>query len=371
MPGRSLPGLPTRSRLAKRYEPHADYGFFGPDSVTWRVWSYPTSLVLGFARSVTIEHLDPNLTAAVAQSGGVKYRPHTRYGRTVRYFSLVAFGATEPTAKAADVLVKVHTKAIGHDPVTGGTYDANRPDSQLWIHMTAWHSILYCYEKFGPGRLSAQDEAQYWLECARAAELQTIDPDSVPRSRAEVAAYFEEWRPRLASSEAAQDLVDFILGLHVALPSDLPKWQRVAAAPAIWVLRKGVVATYPRYVRKMFDLKQGPVMDAFIVPANRVLHRGLARITPLNFYFLNIIAPAAVPVVAPVLLGIAPISPTVMTPREAQARYGYDVPAQAHQDLRDRQHQRVFEQQVPASDEGLIESEEHIGAMGNAYGMPV
>lgn len=127
----------------------------------------------------------------------------------------------------------------------------------------------------------------------------------------------------------------------------------------------------PRYVRKMFDLKQGPVMDAFVVPANRLLHRGLARITPLNFYLMNTIAPAAVPVVAPVLLGIAPTSPTVMTPREAQARYGYDVPAQAHQDLRARQHQRVFEQQVAASDEGLIESEEHIGAMGNAYGMPV
>ena len=25
-------------------EPGEDYGFFGPDSVTWKVWSYPTSL---------------------------------------------------------------------------------------------------------------------------------------------------------------------------------------------------------------------------------------------------------------------------------------------------------------------------------------
>ena len=124
--------------------------------MTWKVWAYPTSYILGFARSVTIEHLDPNLAAAVVQSGGVKYRPHTRYGRTLRYFGLVSFGATEPAAKAADVLVKVHSKAIGNDPVTGGTYDANKPSSQLWIHMTAWHSILYCYEKFGPGRLTRQ-----------------------------------------------------------------------------------------------------------------------------------------------------------------------------------------------------------------------
>ena len=107
----------TRKQLAKRYDPPADYGFFGPDSVTWKVWSYPTSFILGFVRSVTIEHLDPNLAAAVIQSGGVKYRPYTRYTRTLRYFGMVMFGATEPTAKAADVLVKIHSKAIGNDPV--------------------------------------------------------------------------------------------------------------------------------------------------------------------------------------------------------------------------------------------------------------
>ena len=36
-------------------EAHEDYGFFGPDSVTWKVWSYPTSLMIGFQRSVVVE----------------------------------------------------------------------------------------------------------------------------------------------------------------------------------------------------------------------------------------------------------------------------------------------------------------------------
>ncbi len=210
----------TRKQLAQWYDPPADYGFFGPDSVTWKVWSYPTSFILGFVRSVTIEHLDPNLAAAVIQSGGVKYRPYTRYTRTLRYFGMVMFGATEPTAKAADVLVKIHSKAIGNDPVTHGTYDANQPSSQLWIHMTAWHSILRCYELYGPGRLSAEEEAQFWVECARAAELQTIDPATVPRSRDEVRQYFADWRPHLATSEGAQDMARFILSLEVALPPE-------------------------------------------------------------------------------------------------------------------------------------------------------
>ncbi|GGC74891.1 DUF2236 domain-containing protein [Hoyosella rhizosphaerae] len=358
-----MPSLHTTKQLIEKYEPAADYGFFGPDSVTWKVWSYPTSYILGFARAVTIEHLDPNLTAAVVQSGGVKYRPHTRYGRTLRYFGMVAFGATEPTARAADVLVKVHTKAIGTDPVTNSTYDANKPSSQLWIHMTAWHSILYCYEKFGPGRLSAEEEAQFWKECARAAELQTIDPNTVPRTREEVIAYFEDWRPHLASSEAAQDMVDFILRLDVALPPDMPKWQKLAFAPALELLSAGVIATYPQYMRELLNVKQSPLTDQLAVKVLKPFHAVVARTNPLKFWLMELIAPQAVQVAAPAFLGIPPLNPITMTPREAQEKYGFDAPNDAHKDMRAKQYDRVFGKGLTPSDEGLIESEQHIGSI--------
>ncbi|MFC7617561.1 oxygenase MpaB family protein [Actinokineospora soli] len=113
---------------------------------------------------------------------------------------MVAFAGTEATVKAADVLVKVHSTAVGIEPGSGEPYDANDPASQLWIHLTAWHSILYAYEKYGPGRLSPEDEARYWADCATAAELQTCDPAAVPRDRAGVRAYFERTRPQLAGS---------------------------------------------------------------------------------------------------------------------------------------------------------------------------
>ena len=56
-----------------------DEGLFCADSVARRVWSYPTSALLGFLRAVTIEHLDPDLTAAVDSSGQVLSRPALRY----------------------------------------------------------------------------------------------------------------------------------------------------------------------------------------------------------------------------------------------------------------------------------------------------
>lgn len=356
----------TRKQLREKYEPMADHGFLGPDSVSWKVWGHPTSYVLGFARSVTIEHFDPNLAAAVVQSGGVKYRPSTRYGRTLRYFGMQLFGGAEQTARAADVLVKVHSKAVGNDPVTGSTYDANDPESQLWIHVTAWHSILKCYEMFGPGRLSAEDEERYWAECVEIAKLQTIDPERVPRSRDEVHAYFEEWRPRLAASEAAQDMIHFIMPLSVALPPSMPGWQKQALAPAMWLMSKGVISTYPRYMRDMANLRQGRVVDAIALVGNKALHALFARSVNAQLALFSLLAPQAVEIAAPAILGIPPVSDRVWGVREAQEHFGFAVPAEAHHELRARQRERVLEQGVAPSDEGLVESEQHIGSMATA-----
>ena len=51
-----------------------DYGFFGPDSPSWKVWASPTALI-GFQRAVVLEHFDPFLAAAVADSAGIYTDP--------------------------------------------------------------------------------------------------------------------------------------------------------------------------------------------------------------------------------------------------------------------------------------------------------
>jgi uncharacterized protein (DUF2236 family) len=54
-----------------------DYGFFGPGSPSWKVWTAPTALI-GFQRSVVLEHFDPFLAAAVADSAGIYQDPRRR-----------------------------------------------------------------------------------------------------------------------------------------------------------------------------------------------------------------------------------------------------------------------------------------------------
>ncbi|WP_433032993.1 oxygenase MpaB family protein [Actinomycetospora sp. CA-053990] len=285
---------------------HADYGFFGPESVTWKVWSYPTSLALGFLRAVVVEELDPFLLASVAQSGQVQARPRLRYDRTMQYFATVKFGDTASVLAAADTLMKIHARAIGTDPVTGRPFDANDPDSQLWIHLTAWHSILYTYEVFGPGKLPAHEEEQYWEECARAAEFQTIDPADVPRTREGIRAYFEAYRPRLIASEVAQGMMDFLLDADaIVLPPELPAPLRRLFTAAT---RRAVIATLPRWMRRLGGTPQPAVVDALAVAVTRPVIRLLAASTTLQLALLKVASPRTVPVLEPVLRG-TPRSP--------------------------------------------------------------
>ncbi len=182
--------------------------------------------------------------------------------------------------------MKVHSKAIGIEPLSGNRYDVNDPHSQLWIHLTAWHSILYAYERYGPGRLSAQDEASYWADCVTAAELQTCDPADVPTTREGIREYFEMMRPRLAGSEAAQSMMDFLLNGEVMFPLAI----------------------------------------------------------------LGLMSPSTRKVMAPIFLDVPPERPETLTPPQARERYGYNKPSEAHLEWRERQQARLLVGDAPSDD---------------------
>ncbi|BBX93403.1 DUF2236 domain-containing protein [Mycolicibacterium boenickei] len=343
-------------------QPMADYGFFGPDSVTWKVWGHATTPIIGLQRAVVVEELDPALIAAVDTTGANYDRPRTRYDRTVRYFAMVAFADTESVLKAADVLVKVHSKAIGTEPLSGNKYDANDPHSQLWILLTGWHSVLKAYELYGGGKLTAEEEARYWQDCARAAEFQTCDPADVPRTREGINAYFEQMRPHLAVSEAARAMMDHLLNAKVVLPP-APRLARPAVEILNWFLRAGTIATMPRWMRRLSGFDQPRLVDWAVRPVLKLGFGVVNRVPRLKLLVAKIIAPSVVPIAGPYIMGIPPRSNEVLSPEEGRRRYGYPKPADAHQELRARQHERVFGQGQLPSDEGLIESQTYLGSL--------
>ena len=350
------------SKKRKHVAGHEDYGFFGPDSMAWKVWGHPTSLTVGFQRAVVVEELDPALVASVNATQAIMQRPRTRYDRTIRYFAMVAFADSRSATEAADVLVKVHSKGIGIEPLSGKPYDANDPQSQLWIHLTGWHSVLYAYEKYGPGKLSEDEERQFWQECAVAAELQTCSPDDVPRTREGVREYFESMRPRLAGSEVAQRTMDHLLHADVMFPP-MPAVLRPAAWVVSRVLRAGTLATMPRWMRSLGGLRQPRLVDALITPLLRTTFRIVSLSPRIQLMILGRISPMTVPVVKPYLLGIPPNNPEIVSPEEARERHGYDKPVEAHLALRAKQTTKVFGEDGTPSDEGIIESQPILGSI--------
>ena len=304
-----------------------DYGFFGPGSVAWRVWGYPTSLTVGFQRAVVVEELDPFLLASVEATNKVRTQARTRYDRTIRYFATVAFADSRTAVKASEVLMKVHAMNTGVEPVSGKPFDANDPDSQLWILLTGWHSVLYAYERYGPGKLSAEEEREFWDACAVAAELQTCDPDKVPRTREGIRDYFEEVRPRLAASEATQAMMDHLLTADVIFPP-LPSILRPGAWVVSRIQRAATIATMPRWQRKMAGLRQSRIVDVLVTPVMRISFRVAALSTALQLRILKLISPGTVPIVEPVFREIKPAREEKLTPAEAFDHHGVPTPAE-------------------------------------------
>jgi uncharacterized protein (DUF2236 family) len=287
-----------------------DYGFFGPGSPTWKVWTAPTALI-GFQRSVVLEHFDPFLAAAVADSAGIYSDPRGRLDRTLAYFLIVAVADGRTAVEASDRLMRVHAKATGVEPITGRRYSANNSSSQLWIHITGWHSVLKCYERYGPGPLSPAEESQYWAESRIAAELQTCKPSDVPGSRDEVRQYFVEVRDNLCTSERADRAMRYLL--YTPRDRGFRLWvgSRILAPAAI--------ATLPGWMRRTGGFDQPAFVDAAAAPAARAFVRGLmlADSRPLVAMARRLV-PHTAKVLTAHLAAPPPVEPRTVTPAEAR-----------------------------------------------------
>ncbi|QLY29321.1 DUF2236 domain-containing protein [Nocardia huaxiensis] len=291
-----------------------DYGFFGPGSPSWKVWTSPTA-VIGFQRAVVLEHFDPFLTAAVADSRGIYSNPRSRLDNTFAYFLLVAIADGRTAIQASEHLMHVHAPMTGIEPISGKRYAANSPETQLWIHITGWHSVLKAYEVYGPG-LTAEEEARYWEECAIAAELQTCKPEDVPRTREGVREYYAQVRSRLCTSEAAEE------GMHHLLRTSPRNGAGISFALGSRVLSLASAPITPMWMRKLGRYNVPRIVDPLVkIPARLIVWLftlfgsfGLIKAAPF-------IAPMAGQILAQHLKFEEPTVRETITPARARELY--------------------------------------------------
>jgi len=159
---------PTRS-LADA--PRADDGYYGPNSVSWRVFSDPGSM-LGAKNAVFLQMLDPGMMTHFERVSMTNEGPAAmaaRFDRTSAYLRDAIFADKAHADAAARHVDMLHERATWTNPETGEVVSAKQPEWQRWTWWTYIWSAVRGYQEFGPG-LSTADSDRVVVESRQGAE---------------------------------------------------------------------------------------------------------------------------------------------------------------------------------------------------------
>jgi uncharacterized protein (DUF2236 family) len=237
-----------------------DAGVLGPTAVAWPVVSHPGALIGGL-RALIVQSLHPLAMAGVDQHSDYRSRALQRLQRTALYVAAGVFGDTATAEAAGERVKRMHRKVRGTDPVTGRSYSADDPDTQVWVHSVEWHSFLAAHRVFGPP-LMPDEEDRYIAEGVPIAALVGTPRELVPASVAEMRDYFASVRPELRMSPAARQAIDFVV--RPPLTRELLPYQ----AP-LRVYSNAALALVPRDLRRLAGIDRPRAVDAAAIAAAR------------------------------------------------------------------------------------------------------
>ena len=232
-------------------------GFFGPDSISWRVHGDP-SFSVGGLRALLLQALHPVAMDGVARnSEGFRTEPWPRLARTAAYVDTLTFGTRREALRAVRRVRGIHRPLGGTEETSGRAYRVDDPDLLLWVHCCEVDSLLSVARRAGVP-LTDDDADRYVAEQVTAAVLVGVPEAGVPRSSAGLERYFTAVRPSLVATTAARDAARLVL-----LPP-MPAWVRflTPARPAWGTLASLGFATLPRWARRMYSLPGFGLTDA-------------------------------------------------------------------------------------------------------------
>src|SRR5438876_6754149 len=189
-----------------------DYGYFGPDSVTWKIASEAV-ITLGGSRAVLMQLAHPLVAEGVSAHSSYMTDPFGRSARTFILRQMLAFGSRATAHRAARTINRLHTHVYGTLPeqagayIKGAPYKARDPELLLWVHATLIDTILYTYPLF-VGPLNQQEQEQYYQESKTLASLLGLSPQDMPETVHDLRQYVDEMvhSNRLAATPQSRQL---------------------------------------------------------------------------------------------------------------------------------------------------------------------
>jgi uncharacterized protein (DUF2236 family) len=230
---------------------NGDAGWFGPDSVAWRVQSDPSMFVAGIA-AFALQLLHPLALAGVADHSAFAEDFVGRVQRTGDFVQGVVYGTSEEARARCEQVRRVHRRVVGTAP-DGRPYDANDPELLEWVHLGEYLAIAAAYRRFGAAPLTPADLDRYIDEVAVVGEaIGVTDP---PRSWSSLDAALQRFRPQLALGEQASAALRFLRD-----PPGLP----AAVRPAWRVAFVGAMACLPPQARRLLPAPQPGLADLVV-----------------------------------------------------------------------------------------------------------
>ncbi len=227
--------------------PPGDAGWFGPDSVTWRIHA-DTSMFVGGIAALALQALHPLAMAGVSDHSDFNVDPLGRLRRTAGFVGVTAYGTSAEAAEACAVVRAVHDRIEGTTP-DGRPYRANDPELLDWVHVTEFGTFAAAHRRYGAMPVDAAELDRYVDEVARIA-IELGDP-TPPRSWAELDAHLEDHRPMLAVGAQARRAMSFLESPPLPGP-----------VKTLWpVLFRGAMACLPPWATDLWGIERPTVAE--------------------------------------------------------------------------------------------------------------
>ena len=192
---------------------NADPGYFGPDSMMWKI-NKEITVLFGGARALLMHAAHPLIAAGARQTSFYQRDPWKRLIRTLSLQNSVTFGTKEEADESAHRINKLHEVIKGEDEVTGDIYDALDHEQLLWVHACLQLSSIYFYEKTVK-TLTDDEKNRYHSENQLSAELVLVNTKEMPKTHDELKKWvIDKSRETdyLLLTDVAKDVKDIISG---------------------------------------------------------------------------------------------------------------------------------------------------------------
>ena len=257
----------------------ADPGYFGPDSMMWKI-NKEITVLFGGARALLMHAAHPLIAAGARQTSFYQRDPWKRLIRTLSLQNSVTFGTKKEADESAHRINKLHEVINGTDEVSGEKYDALDHEQLLWVHACLQISSIYFYEKTVK-KLTTQEKDQYHKENTLAAEMVLVDSNQMPTTHEGLKKWvIEKSREKdyLRMTDVARDVYDIIGGGPV--PTHIkPIWPFIAFT---------AFNTLPHEFKKIYGIKESK-LRSIVVSFNLAI---LKYTRPFLPPFFRLIAPA-------------------------------------------------------------------------------